>query len=259
MQEKVQVHEIPSKTSLKIYTSGPDLYLGPLPSFFYFALSGEDSLILDPFNQPTTFLGDSPIRRFSFTLPFHGGELSNTEAIGKWGEELLKGHDVITPFIDAAVETIDDLILDGFVDADHLAVGGLSRGGFIATHIAARDDRVRTILGFAPLTKIGWMHEWRHTERADFAKSFDLVNLTDKLVGRDVRFYIGNRDMRVGTSACYEFIEKLSDISYAKGHRSPPIELMISPSVGYRGHGTLPHTFEEGANWLRGKLCSIPK
>lgn len=254
MYENQTIRKLPSSTSLEIYCSSPNDAPEPLATFFYFALSGRDSLTLDPFNQPVTFLGDAPIRCISFSLPFHGGELSNTEAINKWGSELLKANDFLDPFLSEAHQNIVDLIEAGYVDPDRIAIGGLSRGGFIATHLAAREQRIKTILGFAPLTQLGWMHEWRHQEDASLAKSYDLLHLIEKLAGRELRFYIGNRDLRVGTGACYEFIERLADYSYSNGYRSPPVELVITPSVGHKGHGTLPHTFKEGAEWLKSKL-----
>ena len=45
--------------SISIYHVGPPLELGPLPTFFYFALSGEESLTLNPYNQPVSFLRNS--------------------------------------------------------------------------------------------------------------------------------------------------------------------------------------------------------
>lgn len=254
MSEDPEVRKIPSRTSLDIYTLSKTFDPEPLPTFIYFALSGEDSLTLDPFNQPVTFLGDNSIRKISFTLPFHGGELSNTEAVKKWGTELLAGNDFLESFLSEAQQNIADLIDDGYVDPEKMAIGGLSRGGFIATHLAAREPRIKTILGFAPLTQLGWMHDWRQVDTGALPKSYDLMNIIDKLPGRNLRFYIGNRDLRVGTSACYEFIEKLADYSYNNGFRSPPVDLIINPSVGHKGHGTLPHIFKEGADWLRAQL-----
>lgn len=254
MPEDLEVRKILSKTSLEIYSTSPSHHSEALPTFFYFALSGEESLALDPFNQPVNFLGDAPIRRVSFTLPYHGGELSNTEAVNQWGVQLLKGHDWLTPFLADAQKNIIDLIDDGYVDPEKMAVGGLSRGGFIATHLAALEPRIKTILGFAPLTQIGWMQDWRHQADVNLAKSYDLIHVVNKLPGRNLRYYIGNRDLRVGTSACYEFIDQLADYSYHNGFRSPPVEMIITPSVGHKGHGTLPHIFHEGADWIKSQL-----
>jgi hypothetical protein len=229
-----------SPSDLPIHVRGPKISEGPLPAFFYFALSGEDSLSLDPYNQPVAFLDGSNIRCFSFTLPFHGPGYDNNNAIDLWMQELNDNPQFLDIFFQKCVSNINYLLQQGIVNAKKMAVGGLSRGAFIAAHLAARDPRLQYILGFAPMTKL--------------KQPWDLDLLIDKIVNKQVRFYIGNRDTRVGTQACFDFIHRLADAAYHHGHRSPPIELMINPSVGFKGHGTLPPVFKSGADWLRQKL-----
>lgn len=256
MPENRIPHKIPSSTCLEIYATEANLAAGPAPAFFYFALTGNESLSQDPYNQPIHYLEGSPIRSFSFDLPFHGEKLSPSEAIEQWEEELLAERDFIEPYLAAAQQNIAYLIDEGFIDPARIAVGGLSRGAFIAAHLAAREPRIKTLLGFAPLTQVGWDREWRrrHAEAA-LAKKYDLHHIAAQLVGRKVRFYIGNRDNRVGTSVCYKFIEKLAETSYQQGFRSPPVDLIITSSIGHKGHGTSPSTFRDGADWLRGSIC----
>lgn len=83
------------------------------------------------------------------------------------------------------------------------------------------------------------------------AKKLSLHTLIPQLTSKTLRFYIGNHDTMVGTSQCFHFIKDLTEAVYNTGNRSLPIELMISPSVGYKGHGTLPPIFENGSQWLR--------
>lgn len=253
MPENLKVNKLPTHTSLEIYTTDSPIDKTdrrPLPAFFYFALTGRESLAQDPYNQPIVFLGDAPIRKISFDLPFHGGELSHAHAIEKWKSELHQGNDFLNLYLAEAQKNIANLIDEGYVDPNKMAIGGLSRGAFIATHLAAREPRIKTLIGFAPMTQASRLDEKHRSEN----RSYDLEHLIDKLIGRKVRFYIGNRDMKVGTSACYAFIEQLADHSYKKGFRSPPVDLIISPSVGHQGHGTLPFIFQEGASWLKKEL-----
>ena len=112
----------------------------------------------------------------------------------------------------------------------------------MATHLAAIVPEIRTILGFAPLT--GFSEFPQH----------DLTHLIPKLSDRTLRFYIGNRDQRVSTSRCFHFIEQLAEASFQSNVRSPPIELFVTPSIGYQGHGTSKSIFEEGARFLAGQL-----
>ena len=65
---------------------------------------------------------------------------------------MAKGRNPIAEFTDLASEEIHRLKKEGLLTLDKLAVAGLSRGAFMATHLAAVVPEIRTILGFAPLT-----------------------------------------------------------------------------------------------------------
>lgn len=227
---------------------GPPLEQGPLPAVFYFALSAKDSLYLDPFNQPALFLKSYPLRVFSLTLPGHHGPA--TEALTDWASEIGKGHDIIAEFSDHTIEVIEDLIAKNVIEKGKLGFAGLSRGGFIACHIAAKTTLASTILGFAPLTRLDFAKEFEGMA----VSSFNLSHLTDQLSDRTLRFYIGNHDVLVGTANCFHFISTLADNAYNKKIRSPPIELIIGPSIGHKGHGTSPEAFRSGADWLAQQL-----
>lgn len=223
---------------------GPPLSHGSLPAIFYFALSAEDSLHLDPYNQPAVALKHLPLRVFSVTLPFH--HLPPEEAISCWAEEFDQGRDPITPFAQTIVQEMESLIQQNIIDKEHVGVMGLSRGAFIAAHVAAKASYVRSILGFAPLTK------WRESKtfKTCGADHLDLLHLAPHLFNRTLRFYCGNHDTRVSTAACFEFISHLAQTAYRHHIRTSPLELRIGPSRGKDGHGTSPEIFQEGALWL---------
>lgn len=222
---------------------GPD-HNKPLPSLFYFALSGYNSLKLDPFNQPVAFLKKSPLRVFSWDLPGHGGALKDTDAMKVWYESWKKGEDPLASFLEESLKNINELINQGLVDPQFMAVGGLSRGAYAATRLAAIDPRIKTIIGYAPLTKPSLLDEF-HGEIYQ-----PLENYIDELSHKKVWFSIGNLDTRVGTRSAFDFIEKLCLKNQSLGNRSPTVELTIKPSIGYKGHGTDPDTFKMGAKWL---------
>jgi esterase FrsA len=237
-----------------LYHRGPALDHGPLPSLFYFALSGPDSLQLDPFNQPVQFLRGQMIRVFSLTLPGHESHLPPTEALNIWAEDIQKGLDPIGRFLDQAETAIEFAIRERFVDPNRLALAGLSRGAFIAAHLAARLEKVRFLLGFAPLTKLRYAKEFATLQEDPRVQSLDLENLVPQLSSKHVRLFIGNQDTRVQTRSCLDFAMALADHASENRIRSPQIELILYPSIGHAGHGTPPEIFRQGVNWLTDSL-----
>lgn len=253
MKREAQPHINPP-SGLPIYHSGAPLDSGKLPAFFYFALSGKDSLHLDPFNQPATFLSNAPIRTYSFTIPGHDPGLKNTEAMHWWAERFRNNENPLEAFFEQCLENIEFLIQHDLVDEEAIAVGGLSRGGFIATHLAARDPRIKTLVGFAPLTTTKTIQEFRDLQNSPIVNTLEFDPLLDTLINKQIRFYIGNRDERVSTDACYHFIRQLTERAYEHKIRSPSIELIINPSIGHKGHGTSPSVFKQGSDWIKSAL-----
>lgn len=248
-----RIKEIEGPTPLTIYHQGPEDGR-PRPSLFYFALSGQDSLTLDPFNYPITLLSNLPIHVFSFTLPRHEKSSEYRHAIAFWAKEIERGNDIISSFVKNVCQNIDFLIEKGLVDPHRMATAGLSRGGFIATHLAAQDKRIKTILGYAPMTDLFALEELSFLKENHLAQSLCLKSLIHKLLDKKLYFLIGNRDHKVGTSHCFDFIKDLAEAAYLNQHRSPQIECRITPSIGHKGHGTSNESFKDGIEWLKTKL-----
>ncbi len=216
-----------------------------MPAIIYLALSDDESLHLDPFNQPVNYWKTQNVRVFSLTIPGHGPDLDPTKAISFWREKFNAGIDVLTPFFESAAEQIREL---GDI-ATSLAIAGLSRGVFCACHIASLVPEIKTILGFAPLIQLEYAKE---------LESCSLPHLAldpQKLCDRTLRFYIGNHDIRTGTENCFHFIRDLANAAFERKIRTSPIELIIGPSIGHQGHGTAPHVFQAGAQWLMENLA----
>lgn len=238
------LNKIKGLNSLEIFHVGP-AHKEPLPTLFYFALSGPDSLSLDPFNQPVEMLKSNELRIFSFTLPGHGEGLKNTDAMKVWADSIKDGKDPLEQFTEHALKNIDFLIQEGYIDPSKVAVGGLSRGAYAACLLAAKEPRITHILGFAPLIDFSEMDEMLGLPK------ISLLSLKDPLSAKKIRFYIGNNDTRVGVKACFQFVEELTQKALENKIRTPAIEMMIKPSIGYKGHGTAPETFKEGIEWLK--------
>jgi len=243
----------------EIYYQGLGPEAGQLPAFFYFALSGEDSLELPPYNSPASLLEGEPLRVYSITIPGHGPGHDKFHAMQYWADQIAQENYILKTFFDKAASSIEWLIKEGYVDPNHIAVGGLSRGAFVAAHVAARNTRIKTVLGFAPLTRLGELNEFASVEQSTRVKirasALDLEHLVDQLTHvHHLRFYIGNRDERVSTDACYHFIRRLADKAHEIRARHMNIELRITHSIGHKGHGTTPQIFAEGIGWLKEQL-----
>ncbi|WP_194848131.1 hypothetical protein [Candidatus Neptunochlamydia vexilliferae] len=215
---------------LEVRFTGPPLEEGPLSTLFYFALSAEASLKQDPFNQPVQFLEGTPMRIFSVTLPAHENGRPPEEAIDAWKKE-----DLITPFIQELAGLVEELK----PSMTTCFAAGLSRGVFIACHLAALCPIISHVLGFAPMTRL---------------EGLDLETLVPKIYDRKIRFYMGNRDLRTGTEHTFSLVQKLAEEAYHYRIRSSPIEMIIGPSIGYQGHGTSPEVFKAGINWIKYEL-----
>ncbi|MDP1835357.1 MAG: prolyl oligopeptidase family serine peptidase [Chlamydiales bacterium] len=242
--------EIHPFSGQSLYYTGPDVSEGPLPALFYFCASGHDSLATDPFNQPVIYLSKYPIRVFSMTLPFHGPGFDNKQAVGRWADAISRGSDLLNPFLKEVLDNIDYLLKHNIILEGALAAAGLSRGGLIATHLAARSPHIKAIAAFAPLTDLFYLDEFQPMRDNALVKAMNLQHVVEQLIGKSLRYYIGNRDMRVGTDACFAFIHALVEASYTNRVRSPAVELIIAPSIGHQGHGTSQHTFNSGARWI---------
>jgi esterase FrsA len=191
------------------------------------------------------------IRVFSMTLPGHENNLPAKEAMKIWADDISKGRDPVNDFLDSASLAVDFAVREKFADPAKLATAGLSRGGFIAAHLAARDHRFRHIVGFSPMTRLLKIKEFSHLQENKFAKQLDLELLAELLGDRHLRLYVGNEDKRIGTRECFEFA--MSVVRQKKG-RTAQLELLIYPSIGLDGHGTPPEIFKQGADWISDSL-----
>lgn len=227
---------------------GPSADLGPLPAVFYFALSAKDSLALDPYNQPAVYLSPFPLRIFSMTLPYHKENLPPKKGLTEWATAMQKGEDVLGMYFKKIQKAIDLLLHQELILPNKIATMGLSRGAFIAAHVAANNPTIPYWLGFSPLTKLSFL------EGFSGLAQWDLIHIIDSLSDKKIRCYIGNRDLKVGTRNCFDLIESLAQASYQKRCLSPPMELLILPSIGHHGHGTAKETFHQGAKWIAKQL-----
>src|SRR5690606_20046440 len=127
----------------------------------------------------------------------------------------------------------------------------------IASIAAANIPFIRYILLFAPLTILADATEFKMMQNHPTVQKMSVFNYVDQLCNRHIRTYIGNCDTRVYTESAFLYTQSLANKALEHKIRPAQIELFISPSVGYKGHGTPPHIFESGANWLLECLLKV--
>lgn len=242
-------------TPLPYKRIGPQITKKPLPTFIYFSLNAEESLLLSPFNQPAQEVVKQGFATLSFTLPGHTPPFTKETALKHWAEELEKGNDFIKTFCDQALESLHILEKQGVICLNQLALGGLSRGAFLATHLSTYLPKVHALIGFAPLTDLRGHKDFTHL--SDLEK-FSISSISEKLLHiHNLRFYIANNDLLVGTDSCYQAIRKLTLLAAEKRIRACQPELRLTPAIGRAGHGTAHETFIEGAQWIAQHLKTL--
>lgn len=234
---------------LDVQFIGPPISEGPKNCVLYFSISAKESLSLDPYNQPALAIASNDCRIFSITLPGHYEGQDKFKAISYWANHL----DELITFIKNAHNFIDHLIKNNIAIEKKVGTMGLSRGGFIASHLATHPEVIASV-SFAPLTNLKKLIEFSSINNLDLLETLSLENQIDLLSEKKIRYYIGNRDMRVSTKSAFELIEKLAERAYQKRIRSPQAELFILPSMGQFGHGTSKKIFEKGAHWLKKQI-----
>lgn len=231
---------------------GPDLFWGAMPTVFYFTIDAHSSLVVDPFNQPVVPMLNHSMRVFSVDLPEHGSGLDPHTALSRWAISYENGQDILKEFLDKVCRFIDHLQHEQVID-HRLGALGLSRGAFIAAHLAAICPKIKHIVGFAPLTDLTKAKEFQELpQNINLPKPISTIK--EGLLDCSIKFYIGNHDTRVSTERAITTIMDLCHMHQAHSHKSPPVEAVIYPSVGHMGHGTPPQIFEAGSLHILQKL-----
>ena len=231
---------------------GPDLFWGPMPTVLYFSIDAHSSLCVDPFNQAITPMMNHSMRVFSIDLPEHGDSLDPHTALSRWADHYVQNLPILEKFLEKVSNFIDHLHRENLID-HRLGVMGLSRGAFIACHLAKLNNKVEHIVGFAPLSVLKRAKEFENLD-SNIHLPCAIKDLKHDIYNRTVKFFIGNHDTRVGSSEALHAVLEIAAYANEQGMRQAPIEAVIYPSIGHMGHGTPPQIFEEGSIHMIKKL-----
>ncbi len=225
----------------------------PVPTLFVLSGTIEETLGDPYYRQSGNLLAEEGYLCVSVDLPCHGLQLRSDEPNGLagWRFRAERGEDFVAETVSRLNRVLDHLIQTGRTDARKVAACGTSRGGFIAIHFAARDDRVKCVAAFAPVTDLEVLREFKGLAQDPHVRPLALSRQADRLAGRPVWLIIGDQDRRVGTDNTISLARQITSASLAK-KLSSQIELHVLPEP--RGHTTPPGAAKQAEEWIRRQL-----
>ncbi len=223
----------------KISFLGPPLDVGPLPALFYFTMSHKDSPLQDPYNQVLIPLHGAPIRIFSWDLPFHPVGVDQNEGLEAWKRAHDKNEDFLTPFVEESIGYLNELKERGVLIPGAVTAAGLSRGAMAAFRMASATDLMDGVVAFAPLVQF---------------HGLSLENYAEPLAKKWIRGFVSFNDERVQTEKVVHFFQKIGEVAKKQRVINPDIQLLLYPSIGFKGHGTPEEIFIAGGQILLKRL-----
>lgn len=248
----------PSVAQIEVFTTADGVRFGiwpkrpdkPAPTIFVLSGKLEDSLGSVYFRQAGEFLAKNGWLLVSVDLPSHGKEMRprGDSGLGGWRARINQGEDPMADVTGRLRKVLDHLLAEKFSDPNRIAALGTSRGGFVAFHFAAADPRVKCAAGFAPVTDMAALSEFRGAEDNPLVKRLALERHADALAGRALWLVIGDRDARVSTDAAIRFARRVTVVSLEK---ELPALVDLHVVAEPKGH-TVPAGYaEKAAEWFR--------
>ncbi len=230
----------------------------PAPTLFIFGSTIEESLGDAYCRQCGNQLAEQGYVCVSLDLPCHGKDEREGEPAGLsgWSHRAVKGEDFMAPMVARAKKVLDHLIAEGYTDPAKVAACGVSRGGFVAGHIAAADERVKCVAAFAPVTDLTALSEFHGTGENPLVRSLSFLQKADELAGRAVWLVIGDQDARVSTDRTIELARRITAASLAAKKESR-VELHVMPDA--RGHAIPDSSAARASDWIAAQLGTSKK
>lgn len=230
----------------------------PAPTLFVFAAGLKDMQTAAVYTEVGRRLAKHGFLYVALDPPCHGEDVKPGEPgqINGWRHRIEKGDPFIANFTTRASSVLDHLVKEGYTDPEKVAACGVSRGGFLAFHFAAAEPRIKAAAGFAPVTNLLAVSEFKGLEKNAAAQDLALINIAPKLAGRPIWISIGNNDQRVSTDDAIAFTRKVVAASAQQNPSRPaPVHITIGSVLG---HHDLRGSHEHAAAWIREQLFTKP-
>jgi dienelactone hydrolase len=223
----------------------------PAPTLVILSGSWQDALGSETYRKAGTHLAEDGYLCVSVDLPCHGADVKPKESgLTGWRVRCDRGEDIMADLTGRLTKVLDYLIAEQLADPERIAVVGTSRGGFAAMHFAAADPRIRCVAGYAPVTDLAKLSEFKGAEQSPLVGKLALANYADALAAKGVWIIIGDRDLRVDTDSAIALARKISAAAVAKG-LTPRVDLHVLSSPG---HTSPPGAAETSAVWIDAQL-----
>lgn len=222
----------------------------PAPVLFILASSIDETLGTEYFRQCGNRLArENGWVCVSLDLPYHGKLQKDTSFAGLtgWAEAIRKGEDIISFNNRRMKDILEYLLRKGIADEKNIYAAGSSRGGYLALQFAASEHRIRSVVAYAPVTKLTAVREFITIPEKDILPVYDLDNQLDSLATKDVWFVIGDRDERVGTDLMVDFAKRLRQAQRAI---NSPARMELNVMLEPKGHTTPKGSVDRSVNWL---------
>ncbi len=192
----------------------------------------------------------------SVDLPCHGLDSKPKDSgLTGWRVRCDQGKDIVADLTGRLTQVLDYLIQEGIADPKRIAALGTSRGGFMAIHFAIADPRVKHVMGFAPVTDLAKINEFKGAENNPLVQKLALEKHAAALAGRSLWMVIGDRDDRVSTDSLIHFGRTVTQTTLAKGDPAAVDFYIVAEP---RGHSVPTGYSEMSAQWLRKKFGLKP-
>ncbi len=231
----VQVLATKSGVRFGIWPARP---AGPAPALFILANSIEETLGSPYYRQAGQFLGQEK-------------RAQDAAGLSGWRVRCENEEDFVAEVTGRLRQVLDHLIEQKLADPVRIGALGTSRGGFVALHFAAADSRVKCVAGFAPVTDLAALSEFRGAQERPLVQRLALVRQADALAGRAIWLFIGDRDERVGTDQAIRFARQVTAASLAR-QRPALVDLLVLSEP--KGHTVPAGLAEQAARWIERQM-----
>jgi len=211
-------------SGLRFAIAGSATRGAPSPAIFWFRGAADLAVLAAPPIPPGYLV-------VSLDLPCYGEARlpGEPEGLDGWVQRITLEKPFLDMFLQSCVAVLNSLAGEGVIDPRRIAVGGVSRGGFMALHFAAVEARIRRAAAIAPLTDLAVLAEFSSLKDSSRLSDLRLLNKASELAKKSVWMCIGSDDNRVGTRPVLDLASAIVNA----GAGTTDFQLRVTPQPGH--------------------------